>query len=113
MSSDKADIKGRRDQVEPTSDVNVLHRRLNEDPRFNPPTPSFWKRIALVITVFFLFWVAYSIRTPLYARPPKETVVHANRYSKDYKFRPAASPIITEKLKDGRMRVRGAQPTFR
>lgn len=33
------------------------------------------------------------------------------RYSKDYKFRPAASPIITETLKDGRVRLRGALPT--
>ena len=34
----------------------------------------------------------------------------SERYSKDYKFRPAASPIITEILKDGRMRLRGALP---
>ena len=32
------------------------------------------------------------------------------RYSKDYKFRPAASPVITETLKDGRTRLRGALP---
>lgn len=30
------------------------------------------------------------------------------RYSKDYKFRPAASPVVTERLKDGRIRLRGA-----
>ena len=39
---------------------------------------------------FFLFWLEC-------------------RYSKEYKFRPAASPIITERLKDGRVRLRGAQ----
>lgn len=33
------------------------------------------------------------------------------RYSKDHKFRPAASPVITETLRDGRVRVRGAHPT--
>ncbi|KAI0075997.1 hypothetical protein K474DRAFT_1583626, partial [Panus rudis PR-1116 ss-1] len=67
-----------------------------------------WKRLALLITVLILFWVAFSIRpTP----NPQPKVVHANRYSKEYKFRPAASPIITERLKDGRVRVRGAQPT--
>jgi hypothetical protein len=32
------------------------------------------------------------------------------RYSKEFKFRPAASPIITETLKDGRIRLRGALP---
>lgn len=30
------------------------------------------------------------------------------RYSDEFKYRPAASPIITEKLKDGRIRIRGA-----
>jgi hypothetical protein len=34
-----------------------------------------------------------------------------HRYSKEHKFRPAASPIITETLKDGRIRIRGAGPT--
>jgi hypothetical protein len=33
------------------------------------------------------------------------------RYSKEFKYRPAASPVITETLKDGRIRVRGAAPT--
>jgi hypothetical protein len=37
-------------------------------------------------------------------------VVYAQRYSKEFKYRPAASPIVTERLKDGRTRVRGAQP---
>lgn len=31
-----------------------------------------------------------------------------HRYSKDYKYRPAASPVITERLKDGVVRLRGA-----
>jgi hypothetical protein len=30
------------------------------------------------------------------------------RYSEEYKYRPASSPVITEYLKDGRMRLRGA-----
>ena len=33
------------------------------------------------------------------------------RYSKEHKFRPAASPVITETLKDGRTRIRGGAPT--
>lgn len=32
------------------------------------------------------------------------------RYSDEFKFRPAASPVITETLKDGRIRLRGASP---
>lgn len=75
MSSEKSAPKAR---PEPTSDINVLHERLREDPRFNPPTPSVWKRLTLLIIVFILFWVAYSIK-PLKPEPPKPTVVHANR----------------------------------
>ena len=32
------------------------------------------------------------------------------RYSEEFKYRPAASPVITEYLKDGRIRLRGANP---
>lgn len=32
------------------------------------------------------------------------------RYSDEFKYRPAASPVITEYLKDGRIRLRGATP---
>jgi hypothetical protein len=32
------------------------------------------------------------------------------RYSKDFKYRPAASPVITEALPDGKKRLRGARP---
>jgi hypothetical protein len=39
---------------------------------------------------------------------------HANRlssYSREHKFRPAASPVITESLSNGKTRLRGATPT--
>jgi hypothetical protein len=32
------------------------------DPRFNQPTPSPYARAALLIFVFFLFWLAFSLR---------------------------------------------------
>ena len=74
MSSEKSTLKAR---AQPTSDINELHRRLHEDPRFNPPTPSPWKRLSLIIVVFILFWVAYSIKPQ---KPEaKVPVVHANR----------------------------------
>lgn len=31
-----------------------------------------------------------------------------SRYSREHKYRPAASPVVTEVLKDGRIRLRGA-----
>ncbi|KAJ7638153.1 hypothetical protein B0H17DRAFT_849966, partial [Mycena rosella] len=66
-----------------------------------------WKRAALLLTIAFLFWLTFQIKGA--KRTPK--VVHATRYSKEFKYRPAASPVLTETLKDGRLRVRGAGPT--
>ncbi|KAJ7510640.1 hypothetical protein B0H11DRAFT_1955584 [Mycena galericulata] len=77
------------------------------DPRFIQPTPSPWKRAGLLLFIIFLFWLAFQFKG--YHDKPK--VIHASRYSKEFKYRPAASPIITETLKDGRLRVRGAAPT--
>ncbi|KAI0353661.1 hypothetical protein OH77DRAFT_1512527 [Trametes cingulata] len=112
-----ADLKRRTSREEPTSDLHELHRRLAEDPRFNPPTPSAWQRVALIVFMIALLWIGFRMRASVAAQQPK--VVHASRstmtksvcgglrgaddrYSKEYKFRPAASPIITERLKDGR-----------
>ncbi|KAI0373621.1 hypothetical protein BV20DRAFT_1033896 [Pilatotrama ljubarskyi] len=106
-----ADMKRRTSRDEPTSDLQELHRRLAEDPRFNPPTPSTWKRVALILFMIALLWIGFRMRASVAAQQPK--VVHASRYSREYKFRPAASPIITERLKDGRVRVRGAAPSAR
>ncbi|KAF8837989.1 hypothetical protein BDN67DRAFT_972198 [Paxillus ammoniavirescens] len=78
------------------------------DPRFNPPPPAVWKRVALIAFIIFLFWLSFTFRLRKNAEP---NVVHASRYSKEYKYRPAASPIVTERLKDGRTRLRGAYPT--
>ncbi|KAJ6623644.1 hypothetical protein B0H10DRAFT_2008995 [Mycena sp. CBHHK59/15] len=77
------------------------------DPRFEQPTPSPWKRAGLLLFLLFLFWLAFQLKNT--AGPPK--VIHASRYSREHKYRPAASPIITETLKDGRLRIRGAAPT--
>jgi hypothetical protein len=37
-------------------------KTVTEDPRFNPPTPSPWKRAALLIFIVFMFWLAYQLR---------------------------------------------------
>lgn len=79
-------------------------RQLYADPRFNRPAPSLWKRISLLLVTAFLFWAAFQLQSP--RSQPK--IIHAERYSKDFKYRPAASPVITERLKDGVVRVRGA-----
>ncbi|KAF8219988.1 hypothetical protein L208DRAFT_1336363 [Tricholoma matsutake] len=80
------------------------------DPRFDQPTPSPYKRAALVIFTILLFWIALSLRASLLAHKRSSKVIYASRYSKEHKFRPAASPIITHTLKDGRLRIHGAGP---
>jgi len=81
-----------------------------EDPRFHRPTPSPFKRLGLLLLLFFLFWAGLQLRSGLLEAKQKPKIVHASRYSKEHKYRPAASPIITETLKDGRTRLRGALP---
>ncbi|KAH7882853.1 hypothetical protein F5I97DRAFT_140281 [Phlebopus sp. FC_14] len=78
------------------------------DPRFDRPSPPLWKRIALLAFIAFLFWLSFMMRPRKMSEP---NVIHATRYSTEYKFRPAASPVITERLKDGRVRLRGAYPS--
>jgi hypothetical protein len=48
------------------------------DPRFNPPTPSAWKRAALLLFIVFLFWL--SVRMRMGAPLPAEDVEHTDRW---------------------------------
>ncbi|KAF8274528.1 hypothetical protein EI94DRAFT_1825508 [Lactarius quietus] len=88
------------------------HIQLAQDPRFNPPTPSWWKRALLILFIISMFWLYFSMRASM-QRGSRSQVVHSHRYSKQHKYRPAASPIVTEILKDGKTRIRGAAPTAR
>ncbi|KAF8137156.1 hypothetical protein EV363DRAFT_1316875 [Boletus edulis] len=81
---------------------------VDVDPRFDRPQSPAWKRAVLVALLAVLFWLAFHLR-PGAKHQPK--VTYATRYSEEFKFRPAASPVITERLKDGRVRLRGALPT--
>ena len=99
------------------------------DAKFTQPPVSPFKRTSFLILLAILSWLAYS---NVFHAKKNPKIIHAsrpvmlpflspfkaswiknlfqNRYSKDYKFRPAASPVITETLKDGRVRLRGALP---
>jgi len=79
----------------PTKDALV-------DPRARTPT---WKRVLLILFIGILVVLAYKIRSS--GRLAEPEIIHAERYSREHKYRPAASPIITETLKDGRIRIRG------
>ena len=120
------------------------HRQLEQDPRFSPPSPPWWKRALVILFIIAMFWLYFSLRASM-QRAADSRIIHAQRcvclslfffcssyfdwismiwgadsifftfqrYSKQHKYRPAASPIIYEKLKDGKTRVRGAAPTHR
>ncbi|KAL1412695.1 hypothetical protein Q8F55_000442 [Vanrija albida] len=75
---------------------------------FNRPEPAWWKRAGLLVLILFLSWLAIKLGGIGGKKQPE--VIYATRYSDEFKYRPAASPIITEHLKDGRIRIRGATP---
>ncbi|CAE6459424.1 hypothetical protein ACGC1H_004048 [Rhizoctonia solani] len=65
-----------------------------------------FRRIMMIPVLVFMIYLAFKSYTWV-AVPKKPEIIYADRYSDQYKFRPAASPIITEKLTDGRIRIRG------
>ncbi|KAJ8083421.1 hypothetical protein AAF712_011875 [Marasmius tenuissimus] len=82
----------------------------SEDQVPPPPQSSRLKRVFLLLLIGALVWRAFFSKDAWFGKKEPQ-VVHAKRYSKEFKYRPAASPIITETMKDGRLRVRGAEPT--
>lgn len=54
------------------------HRQLAQDPRFNPPTPSWWKRALLILFVIVTFWLYFTIR-PSIRKEAQTPVIHAHR----------------------------------
>jgi hypothetical protein len=55
-------------------------RALAQDPRFERPAPSAWKRAALIAFVVVMFWMAISMRLSIHKAKPKPEVIYANRY---------------------------------
>ncbi|KAG2033864.1 hypothetical protein BDR03DRAFT_966300, partial [Suillus americanus] len=37
-------------------------KQFHANPRFNRPTPSLWKRIALLLVTVFLFWAVFKLQ---------------------------------------------------
>ncbi|KAG5646681.1 hypothetical protein DXG03_002671 [Asterophora parasitica] len=105
-----SDTKTTRD-TSPRSHSRSTEQEQERDPRFHQPPPSRLKRLALIVFTLLLFGVALRMRQSLWREKKAPKVIYASRYSREHKFRPAASPIITETLKDGRIRIRGAGPT--
>ncbi|KAF8917087.1 hypothetical protein CPB85DRAFT_238900 [Mucidula mucida] len=83
-------------------------REEEERPRRASYSP--FKRTILFIFVGLALAIVYS-RLKSKSLERQNKVVYAKRYSDEFKFRPAASPIITETLKGGGTKLRGALPT--
>jgi hypothetical protein len=49
------------------------------DPRFDQPTPSPFKRAALIVFTLFLFWLAVSMRKSIWEGTRPRKVIYASR----------------------------------
>jgi len=102
MSSQYTRLPTNEDEEPP-----VRQPSYEDDPRFRAPKVAAWKRVALVAFVIFLFYLGYWLRRMAITENNEDIIVHAERYSEQHKYRPAASPIIRRRLPDGRLEVRG------
>jgi hypothetical protein len=59
------------------------HLQLAQDPRFNPPTPSWWKRAMLILFIIFMFWLYFSMQASM-RKGTKSQVIHSNRYAQRF-----------------------------
>ncbi|WVR00196.1 hypothetical protein IAU59_007338 [Kwoniella sp. CBS 9459] len=85
-----------------------LRRSVQDE--FNRPPPSWWKRVLLVIALLAMGWISIKLGSLGWGarKDDKPTIIYASRYSDEHKYRPAASPVITEYLPGNRIRLRGA-----
>ncbi len=54
------------------------HHQLAQDPRFNPPTPPWWKRALIILFIVLMFWLYFSLRASMQRAAELDTV-HAQR----------------------------------
>ncbi|WVF73013.1 hypothetical protein IAT40_007831 [Kwoniella sp. CBS 6097] len=84
-----------------------LRRSVQDE--FNRPSPSWWKRVLLVIALFAMGWISIKLGSQGWGgKEEKPTIIYASRYSDEHRYRPASSPVITEYLPGNRIRLRGA-----
>ncbi|WWC91605.1 uncharacterized protein L201_006551 [Kwoniella dendrophila CBS 6074] len=93
-------------QHETDPSFRPLRRSVQEE--FNRPPPIWWKRVLLVIALIFMAWLSIWLGKKGMEESNKPTIIYASRYSDEHKYRPAASPVITEYLSGNRIRLRGA-----
>ncbi|KZO98689.1 hypothetical protein CALVIDRAFT_596771 [Calocera viscosa TUFC12733] len=92
------------DPEEETPEIQVI------DERFTEPSVPWWKRVLLIVFILLLAGLVWLLKDVGKSFGPK--VIHADRYSAEFKYRPAASPVITETLNGGKtLVIHGALPT--
>ncbi|KIR51457.1 hypothetical protein I315_06156 [Cryptococcus gattii Ru294] len=87
-------------------DEEYQERLRGYQAEFNRPPPAWWKRMLLIVAIIAMGWLSIYLGRRGMSKKPQ--VIYASRYSEEFKYRPAASPVITETLPDGRIRIRGA-----
>ncbi|WVR07772.1 hypothetical protein IAU60_004815 [Kwoniella sp. DSM 27419] len=95
-------------QHETDPSYRPLRRSVQEE--FDRPPPSWWTRVLLVLVLLGMGWASVWLggRGIKAQEGDKPTIIYANRYSDEHKYRPASSPVITEYLPGNRIRLRGA-----
>lgn len=71
------------DEEQPTNRPRHVaeHVQLAQDPRFNPPTPSWWKRALLILFIISMFWLYFSMRASMQRG---SQVLHSHRYAQRF-----------------------------
>lgn len=54
------------------------HRQLEQDPRFSPPSPPWWKRALVILFIIAMFWLYFSLRASM-QRAADSRIIHAQR----------------------------------
>ncbi len=82
MSSSKYQALPSDDYDEEQSPIRHRHtpeyHQLEQDPRFNPPTPAWWKRALIILFIILMFWLYFSLRASM-QRTAESQMVHARR----------------------------------
>jgi hypothetical protein len=80
-TSSTSSLLKKPDQKDATDDEGTAEKARAQriEKIFNQPTPSPWKRAALIAFTVALFWLAFSMRMSLYQAKKQPQVIHAQR----------------------------------
>ncbi|WWC71916.1 uncharacterized protein I206_105875 [Kwoniella pini CBS 10737] len=93
--------------IQHETDPSYRPLRQSVQEEFNRPPPSIWKRLLLILALLIMAWLSIWLgKKGIKEKGP--TIIYANRYSDEFKYRPAASPVITEYLSKNKIKIRGA-----